>query len=194
LIFVARLAQYRRILDSHKNEWCIVFKRLSVSVLVLSLASSASAWAAKTACFTPDEAKAAQLRVLQQEFNVAALNCQTVDPNDPKFSDRYNAFVGKFGDRLQENATALHRHFSRAGGNFDLWMTRVANDAGQRVFADANFCQQAWENLDKALAVEPKDIETFASTAGTPSAQVQTCAETKAKPAAKKPAKTASKD
>ncbi len=117
------------------------------------------------ACFTPDEAKAAHFRILQQEFNVAALNCQTLDPSDPTFSGRYNDFVGKFGGKLQENAVALRRHFSRAGGNFDVWMTRVANDAGQRVITDVSYCQQAWENLDKALALDTQEVEGFALTA-----------------------------
>lgn len=121
------------------------------------------------------------MRVLQQEFNVAALNCRTLDPNDPTFSARYNDFVGKFGVKLQENAEALHHHFSRAGGSFDVWMTKVANDAGQRVFTDANYCQQAWENLDKVLAVEPQDVEAFAVTAGASRAYVPACADPKPK-------------
>lgn len=159
------------------------------------------AQAATTACFTPDEAKAAHLRILQQEFNVAALNCQTLDPNDPTFSGRYNDFVGKFGGKLQENAVSLRRHFSRAGANFDVWMTRIANDAGQRVVTDVSYCQQAWENLDKALAVEPQEVENFAATAGTPVSYVPSCEQAKPKaqkakaPKAKKPAakdKTAS--
>lgn len=138
--------------------------------------------------------KPAQLRVLQQEFNVAALNCQTSDPNDPTFSSRYNDFVGKFGSKLQENATTLRQHFSRAGGgNFDIWMTRVANDAGQRVTTDPGFCQQAWDNLDKALTVEPHDIEGFAATAGTPHSYLVACDQAKPKvqkaKAKKKPAK-----
>ncbi|WP_309348100.1 hypothetical protein [Telmatospirillum sp.] len=129
---------------------------------------------------------------MQQEFNVAALNCRTVDQTDPNFSSRYNDFVGKFGGKLQENAAALRQHFARAGGgNFDVWMTRVANDAGQRVMADPNFCQQAWDNLDKALTTEPQDIEALAVSAGTSHPYLATCEQakpkaTKTKAAAKK--------
>lgn len=114
---------------------------------------------------------------MQQEFNVAALNCRTVDPTDPTFSGRYNDFVGKFGGKLQENAVALRQHFSRAGGNFDVWMTMVANDAGQRVITDASYCQQAWDNLDKVLAMETQDVEGFAVTAGVSHANVPACAQ-----------------
>jgi hypothetical protein len=178
-----------------QNEWCILRERLSASVLVLCLTSFGAAQAAATACFTPDEAKAAHFRILQQEFNVAALNCQTLDPSDPTFSGRYNEFIGKFGGKLQENATALRQHFKHAGGNFDNWMTKVANDAGQRVFTDVSYCQQAWENLDKALALEVQEVEAFAVTAGASHPYVPSCEKAlpktqKAKSPKSKPATT----
>ncbi len=148
------------------------------------------AQAATTACFTPDEAKAAHFRILQQEFNVAALNCRTVDPNDPSFSGRYNEFIGKFGGKLQENAVALRQHFHRAGANFDAWMTRVANDASQRVFIEATYCQQAWENLDKAMTLEPQDVEGFAVTAETAHSYLPSCDQPKPKVQKAKASKT----
>lgn len=170
-----------------------MIERLSASVLVLCLASFGVAQAKTTACFTPDEAKAAHFRIMQQEFNVAALNCRTVDPNDPTFSGRYNDFVGKFGGKLQENAAALRQHFTRAGGNFDVWMTMVANDAGQRVITDATYCQQAWDNLDKALAMEAQDIEGFAVTTGAARANVPSCAQASPKVEKAKASKSKSK-
>jgi hypothetical protein len=157
-----------------------LIKRLSASVLVLCLTSFGAAQAATTACFTPDEAKAAHFRILQQELNVAALNCRTLDPNDPSFSGRYNEFVGKFDHKLQENAVLLRRHFSRAGGNFDVWMTKVANDAGQRVFTEETYCQQAWENLEKTLALEVQEVEGFAAAEGMHPSLVSVCEPPKA--------------
>lgn len=145
------------------------------------MTTAVAAQAAPTACFTADEAHAAHFRVLQQELNVAALNCRTLDPNDPSFSARYNDFVGKFGGKLQDNATALRHHFSRAGGSFDVWMTKVANDAGQRVFTDAGYCQHAWENLDKVLGLDVQQAEAFADTAGTSQAFVPACGDPKPK-------------
>ena len=187
-------AQYLPSNPFSQNEWCILLKRLSASVVALCLTSFGAAQAATTACFTPDEAKAAHFRILQQELNVAALNCQTLDPNDPTFSGRYNDFVGKFGGKLQDNAVALRKHFSRAGANFDMWMTKVANDAGQRVFTDTNFCQQAWENLDKSLALEVEQIEGFAAAAGLSNAFVPDCEKAQPKTKkAKSPKKAAAK-
>ncbi len=136
-------------------------------------------------CFTPDEARAAHFRALQQEFNVAALNCQTLNPADPTFSTRYNAFISKFGGRLHDNARTLQAHFHRVHGNFDMWMTKVANDAGERVFTEPGYCQQAWEHLDKALAMGPDEVETFAATTAAAHAYAPACSEHKAKPTKK---------
>ncbi len=163
-----------------------MFPRTTASALAFMMAISALAPSTMAAsCFTPDEVKAAHFRALQQEFNVAALNCRTLDPNDPGFSARYNDFVGRFGGKLQDNARALQAHFRRAGGNFDAWMTKVANDAGQRVFAEPDYCQQAWDHLDKVLAMAPDEAEGFAATTAAAHSFAPACSETKAKPTKK---------
>ena len=138
-----------------------IIRSLVVSLSMGSLLLAAPVEAAN--CFTPEEASAAHFRTLQQDFIVAALNCRTIDPSTPTFSSRYNDFVGRFALKLQENATALRRHFQRAGDNVDTWMTRVANHAGQRVITDPQYCQQAWDNLDKALALSVTEVQGFAS-------------------------------
>lgn len=177
-----------------------MFQRFFVAAFASALGFAAATPVVAASCFTPDEAKAAQFRTLQQELNVAALNCRTIDPSDPGFTARYNDFVGKFGGKLQENAEALRGHFARAGGSFDVWMTKVANDAGQRVFTDPEYCQRAWENLDKTIALEPAEVEGFASSAVPSRSYVPVCGEekgktkgkakaTKVKAAKKKPAK-----
>lgn len=172
--------------------------RLTASAIVLCLAS-VTVHAAPTACFTPDEAKAAQFRTLQQEFNVAALNCRSIDPNDPSIADRYNVFVGKFGGKMQDNAQALRHHFTRAGGNFDAWMTRVANDAGQRAVTDPDYCQRASDDLDKALQGNADAIDAVAATNSSVRMGVPMCGEARTAKAStghakshKKPKKPAS--
>lgn len=141
-------------------------KRLTVSAVVLGFFIALPAQA-NNACFTPDEAKAAHFRTMLQEFNVAALNCQSTDPSDtaPSIRDRYNMFVSKHGSKLQQNAVAVRAHFSRAGGNLDNWMTKVANSDGQRVMTEADFCQRTSDNLDKALELQAHELEGYASTA-----------------------------
>lgn len=154
-------------------------KRLTAaSVFVFASLVAATVQAGPT-CFTPDEAKAAHFRTMQQEFNVAALNCQSVDPNDPNPSvrDRYNQFVTRFGDAMQSNAQILKAHFSRAGGSFDRWMTQIANDAGQRVMDDPMYCQRTSDNLDKALTLSSPELPGFAAGAMQNVSYVSECSD-----------------
>jgi len=171
-----------------------LLKRLSSSVVVLCLVGGVAAQAAPTSCFTADEAKAAHFRTLQQEFNVAALNCQSVNPDDSSIRSRYDVFIGKVGGKMQDNAHILRGHFSRAGGNLDNWMTRVANDAGQRAVTDPEFCQRASDQLDRALVVEGPELDEVAATNASLRLDVPVCGDgkkvtTTAKASAKRPAK-----
>jgi len=118
--------------------------------------------AAKPTCFTPSEAEAAHLRVLQQQFTVAALSCQTLDPADPSFAARYNRFIELFAPQLQNNSETLYHHFGRGNTELDRWITRIANDAGQRVLNSPNFCQEAWNRLDVMITLAPSEMESFA--------------------------------
>ncbi len=130
---------------------------------VLALAGlSAPAPAAIPACFTPAEAEAAHLRVLQQQFTVAALNCQTSDPNDPTFAARYNQFIRQFSVQLQNNSETLYHHFGRGSRELDRWITRIANDAGQKVITAPEFCQQAWDRLELMDGMTPAEMERYA--------------------------------
>jgi hypothetical protein len=169
-----------------------LLKRVSASVVVLCLVGGVAAQAAPTACFTSDEAKAAHFRTLQQEFNVAALNCQSVNSDDPSIRTRYDAFIGKVGGKMQDNAHMLRSHFSRAGGNLDVWMTRVANDAGQRAVTDPEFCQRASDQLDKALSVQSQELDEVAATNASLRLDVPVCGDgkkTTVTASGKKPAK-----
>lgn len=152
-----------------------MFKRLTASILCLGLISAGTAQAAASSCFTPDEAKAAHFRTMLQEFNVAALNCRSTDPSFPSVSERYNSFVGKYGDKLQQNALAIRSHFKRAGGNLDQWMTRVANDAGQRVMTDPDFCQRASDVLDVAMEKQAAELDDFAVVTKVSATYIQDC-------------------
>ncbi len=155
-----------------------MIKRLSLCAALIGLSVSLSLPAsARSSCFTPDEAQAAHFRTMLQEFNVAALNCQSVDPKDPTPSihDRYNSFVSKFGPTLQHTAQTVRRHFQRTHGNLDRWVTQVANGDGQTVTTDANYCQHASDTLDKALTLDSAQLESFATTAMAPDPYVEEC-------------------
>lgn len=147
------------------------------AVFLLLAAGSANA----ASCFTVDEAKDARFRAFQQGLNVAALNCRTLDPTALSFQDRYNRFVNLFDRVLKDNALSLRGHFARAGGSLDLWMTKVANEAGQRVFSDPDYCQTALDNLDQVVTLGPAEVREFASTAIPAHAFISICAPPKEK-------------
>ena len=174
----------------HRLNGCALVKHFAVSAVVLSILS-ASPVLANSACFTPDEAKAAHFRTMVQEFNIAALNCQSTDPQDtsPSIRDRYNTFVTKHGPKLSQNAQAVRSHFSRAGGNLDVWMTKVANADGQAVMMDADYCEHASQKLDKALELQSHELDGYASTTQTNDIYVDEC-PSKPAPAEKKSGKT----
>ncbi len=152
------------------------------AALALLLAATAEA----APCFTAQEKPAALLRVAQQEFSVAALNCRGGADSDLR--RRYNAFVEAFATTLKENASALRRHFARAGGErrLDSWMTLVANDAAGRAAIDpASYCRRASETLDRVLALKPTELTAFVATLEAPAEVVPACRTARSKPARK---------
>lgn len=129
----------------------------------LAAAAVGSAAQAGPACFSKSEREAAHLRVLLQQFNVAALNCQTNDPNDPTFASHYNKFVLRFGPQLVKNSEMLKHHFAAERGGLDRWITAIANDAGSQVINVPNFCQLAWDRLADMIVLEPAEMENYAN-------------------------------
>lgn len=132
---------------------------------------------AAPACFTKSELEAAHLRVLLQQFNVASLNCQTMDPNDPTFAQHYNKFVLRFGPQLAKNGEVLKHHFASQRGGLDRWITEIANDAGSQVINQPNFCQVAWDRLADMIVLEPADMELYAVKTGVGAAFASECRE-----------------
>jgi hypothetical protein len=154
-------------------------------LLALCLLPCCAAPAAPS-CFTPAEVEAADIRVLQQQLNVAALNCQTGDSADPSFAVRYNSFIKQFAKPLQDNAENLRRHFGADKNGLDRWMTRVANQAGQAVITQPDYCQIAWDRLDAMVPLSTEAMEDFAVRSHVAGDLAPACPE---KPKKKTPAK-----
>ncbi len=144
---------------------------------VLAAAMIGTAAQAGNACFSKNEMEAAHLRVLLQQFNVAALSCQTADPNDPTFAQHYNKFVLRFGPQLSKNSEVLKRHFAADHGGLDRWITSIANDAGMAVIKQPNFCQTAWDRLADMNVLEPADMESYANKTGVAADFTSACRE-----------------
>jgi hypothetical protein len=138
-----------------------MFRITLSAALCAAVLSSASALSAPS-CFTTPEVEAANLRVLQQQFNVAALNCQTTDP-ELTFRLRYNQFVERFSPQLQKNGEVLSKHFGKGSGELDRWITHIANRASQMVLNNADFCQVNWDRLEETNRLSAEQLEVYAA-------------------------------
>jgi hypothetical protein len=150
----------------------------------LILAGCLAASGVHAACFTPTEVEAADLRVLQQQFNVAALNCQASDPV-ATFASRYNLFIKLFSVQLQNNSEVLYHHFGKDTKALDHWMTQIANTAGQDVYRNPQFCQIAWDRLEVLDRMSSDQMEAFVYGLGVAGDMAPACAPKQKKTPAK---------
>jgi hypothetical protein len=124
----------------------------AAAALVVWLAQPALAQGTKAAssnCPSP-VVEAMHMRLLQTELMVAALQCRNMPGND--FSVKYNHFVMQFSSPLSQNANVLKGHFKNQT-TLDRYMTRIANDAGQRGMRPG-FCQNMATTFDEVLALK----------------------------------------
>ena len=121
--------------------------------------------AATSACPSP-VVEAMHVRLLQTELMVAALQCRAAPGYD--FSSKYNAFVMQFSSPLTQNANTLKDHFRKSFGanhmtQLDRYMTRIANDAGQRGLG-AGYCQNMAPIFEDVLALKGNsDLTKFSN-------------------------------
>lgn len=122
----------------------LVIRKMLSSAAALVLAAVPIAQAA-AACYTPAEATAIHIRMLQSELMVAALACRESNPELGMIS-QYNAFVSRHSAGLVGQNRILERHFdknygggSQAKRRMDALLTALANDASKRSMV-ADFC------------------------------------------------------
>lgn len=121
--------------------------------------------AATSSCPSP-VVEAMHVRLLQTELMVAALQCRAAPGYD--FSSKYNAFVMQFSSPLNQNANTLKDHFRKSFGaghmtQLDRYMTRIANDAGQRGM-HAGYCQNMQPVFESVLALKSNsDLTKFSN-------------------------------
>lgn len=152
-----------------------MYKTLRLAVLASAVIGTSVQ--AGPACFNKTELEAAHLRVLMQQFNVAALSCQTMDPNDPTFAQHYNKFVLRFSSQLSKNAEVLKHHFASDHGGLDRWITAVANDSFSQVINMPTYCQVAWDRMAEMIVLEPADMEQYANKTEAASLYTTACSE-----------------
>jgi hypothetical protein len=135
-----------------------VSKRLIHGLVTVALALAPVA--GRAGCFTEAEWKAAHVRVLQTDLNVAQLEC--MDVQGASYNEQYKAFVARFGSRLTANAGLLKAHFHGAERELDQFITRIANDSSERSMHDMAFCANSAALFQKALALEVSSLESAA--------------------------------
>ncbi len=124
---------------------------------------------AKAPCATPEELRAAQVRQLHYELQVAALNCRGDDPSMP---GKWAAYVQRHGATMTDNAKVMRAYFTRTGkgaAGFDRHNTVVTNRESIRVHEVADYCEAHAPLFDRALRSGPHELAALAGeTVGRP--------------------------
>jgi hypothetical protein len=160
----------------------------ALAVLVSVLAATGAA--AKAPCFNAAEMRAAQMRQLHIQLQVASLNCRA---GYPELAGQYASYVQRFTQPLALNAKVLDGHFSQHFGKdhrrqFDRFVTSLANEESQRAHHAADYCEDHAPLFDKILDLKQNELEGFATHAVTHPVATA-CPE----PKADRPAKAAAK-
>ena len=139
------------------------FRAIAYACL-LSVACAAPV-AARPPCASPEQVKAAQLRQLHYELQVAALNCR----NDmPEMPSKWQGYVQRHGAVLNENAKVLNAYFKSAAA-FDRHNTVVTNRESARVHDTPGYCESHSPLFDQVAALSSQQLAPFAAaTVGDP--------------------------
>ena len=105
----------------------------------------------RSICYTPADLTTYRGRMLQQEFSVGTLQCQT--PSGSRaYNDQYAAFVSKFQSELTANTRSLQQLGGRKRFNVDVLVTEFANRTAQRAPVDKEFCSRMKRAFDWSLS------------------------------------------
>ena len=115
--------------------------------------------AARSACANPEQLRAAQLRQLHYELQVAALNCRGDIPEMPL---KWQIYVQRHGTTLAENAKVLHAYFKSTAA-FDRHNTVVTNRQSVLVQETPGYCDTHAAIFDKVAALTPQQLSAFAA-------------------------------
>lgn len=157
------------------------------TVAAVAMAALPAAQAA-AACYTPAEATAIHVRMLQSELMVAALACRESNPELGMIS-KYNAFVNRHSVGLVGQNRLLERHFERHYGKqsrnrMDSLLTAIANDASKRSMTN-DFCRASGTLFGLISAMEWPQVMNFSSERANGSgAAIAACTATNASPKA----------
>jgi hypothetical protein len=118
---------------------------------VALVAISSPAWAN---CYNDAEAAAARVRVMQTDFMVAALSCDT--QGVPEVRQRYTSFVKQYAGEMAVHGRALIAYFQRTGGSraLDTYVTSLANELALGASNTPGYCRAMLAKMDRGLATK----------------------------------------
>ncbi|GAK34239.1 hypothetical protein JCM17846_27140 [Iodidimonas nitroreducens] len=137
--------------------------KLSRSIILLIAALGSLFWAEKAfaQCLSADDRVAHQVRILQTQMMVGALQCR--GRKDLGQRQLYNQFVESHQSALAEHGAALISYFKREYGtahktHLDKHITRLANQISAAVRTQPDFCQRI-AALGKIVRDGSQDLE-----------------------------------
>jgi hypothetical protein len=109
----------------------------------------------KAICYNDADLATVRGRMLQQEFAVATLQCQTAG-GGRAFESLYSSFLSKFtaNGELSANARAIQQLSRTKRFNLDVLVTEFANRTAQKAPVDPGFCARNLRAFEWAL--DPK--------------------------------------
>lgn len=102
-------------------------------------------------CYNEADIATYRARMVQQEFTVGTLQCQTTG-GSRAYESLYATFLGKFQSDLGANARALQQLSRSKRFNVDVVVTEFANRTAQRAPVDKEFCSRFKRAFDWALS------------------------------------------
>jgi len=140
------------------------FRIVAVACCLVFSISTADARPAKgdggSACASPEQIRAAQVRQLHDQFQVAALNCRG---DDSTLHEKWSSYVSRFSGTMSENAQILRGLFKSQAG-FDRYNTKVTNYESVRVHEVDDYCVSRSQMFDQVLSMSPSQFGDFAAT------------------------------
>jgi hypothetical protein len=107
----------------------------------------------RSICYNDADLVTYRGRMLQQEFTVGTLQCQTAG-GSRAYETLYASFLSKFQAELGSNARSLQTLSRSKRFNVDVVVTEFANRTAQRAPTDKEFCSRFKRAFDWALSAQ----------------------------------------
>ena len=104
----------------------------------------------KAVCYSDADLSTYRVRMVQQELAVGVLSCKDAAGNR-RLTEKYQAFVNKFGSDLSTNAAEIKAMAGRKRLNLDVVVTEIANRTAQQPSVDPTFCSRHERAFDWSL-------------------------------------------